>query len=177
MSDNFRDVMPSTFWLVTNYGCNNRCVYCYARESVGNAEKSDKVMDLEYAKDVLQEMKDCGAKHCLLIGGEPTLYPHLLEIIEFGTKIGLSMKIVSNGTRMADKTFVEKLKNAGLVHASISIEASTQELHDQITSAKSFERMIQGIKNVQELGISNNTNLTISSLNMEEIVPTAKMLA
>ena len=45
----------------------------------------------------MEEMKRCNAEHCLLIGGEPTLYPRLLDLISFGTKIGLKMKLVSNG--------------------------------------------------------------------------------
>jgi len=170
-------MLPNTIWLITNYNCNNRCSFCYAAKACEIAQKENEIMDYTYACDVLKEMRACGTQHCLLIGGEPTLYPEIIELVKFGTSIGLAMKLVSNGRRLSDSTFVDSLKNAGLVHSSVSIEASTAELNGLITNkAHSFEQSIKGIVNLQNAKISNNTVLTISALNAAEIVQVAELM-
>jgi len=133
-------------------------------------------MPLPYAKDVMTELKDCGAKNCLLIGGEPTLYGLLPELIEYGTDLGLKMKLVSNGRRLADRSYVERLKQAGLVHASVSIEASTANLHDKITRTRGFHQRIAGLKNLIDVGVSNNSILTLTIQNAKEVVSVAQMV-
>lgn len=133
-------------------------------------------MPLAYAKDVMAEMRDCGAENCLLIGGEPTLYPHLLELIRDGTALGLKMKLVSNGRRLADAEFVRSLKEAGLVHASVSIEAANPETHNRYTQTNGFAERLQGLRNLVAAGISNNSILTVSLLNSDEIVPVAESM-
>jgi len=133
-------------------------------------------MPLPYAKDVMAELKDCGVENCLLIGGEPTLYALLPELIEYGANLGLKMKLVSNGRRLSDRFYVERLKQAGLVHASVSIEASTADLHDEITGTHGFRQRITGLKNLIDAGISNNSILTLTIQNTEEVVPVAQMV-
>lgn len=171
-------MLPTTFWLITNYSCNNRCKFCYAAEGCNTVrtQEEDEIMDFQYACDVMEEMKKCGAVNCLLIGGEPTLYPYVAEVIRFGARIGLAMKLVSNGRRLSDRHFVYKLKEAGLVHSSVSVEASTAEKHNQITQTCSFEEVLRGILNLQKAGVSNNTILTISLLNHREIVALAERM-
>lgn len=173
-------MLPTTFWLVTTYSCNDRCGVCYAAADccvpLMQRDNGHNVMPLEYAREVMQEMKDCGAENCLLIGGEPTLYPHLLEIIRFGRALGLQMKLVSNGRRLSDMDFVKKLKAAGLVHASVSIEASDASLHNKITQSDGYEERLAGLRNLIAAGVSHNSILTLSVENADEIVPVARQM-
>ena len=60
--------------------CNFRCPYCrgvsaYSRDCSGH-------IDLDVAKDVLSDWIKHGLKNIRFSGGEPTLYPHLIELIE-----------------------------------------------------------------------------------------------
>lgn len=169
-------MLPNTFWMVTNYTCNNRCLYCYAAEGCRELSQSQDVMDFGYAQEVMTEMKRCNAEHCLLIGGEPTLYPRLLDLIRFGTKIGLKMKLVSNGRRLSDREFVRQLKDAGLVHSSVSIEGATAEKHNEVTQAQSFQESCEGLQNLINEDVSCNSILTISLLNLDDVIPLARMV-
>ena len=171
-------MLPTTFWVITNYSCNNRCKFCYAADLCAHQVEpcQDEVMDFNYAKDVLLEMKNVGAENGLLIGGEPTLYPQLLELISFGAQLGLKMKLVSNGRKLADYNFVLAIKDAGLVHASISLEAADAETHNIITQTPSFNESVAGAKNLIRAGISSNSIMTISSLNHNHIVPLARIM-
>jgi radical SAM protein with 4Fe4S-binding SPASM domain len=172
-------MLPTTFWLVTNYHCNNRCKFCYAADfccSTTEISSDMEFMDFNYAKNVLTEMKNIGAENCLLIGGEPTVYPYLFDIIGFGTAIGLKMKLVSNGRKLSNYNFVLSLKKAGLIHSSVSLEASDEKTHNSITQTDSFLESLEGAKNLIRAGISSNSIMTISSLNSEHIIPLAKMM-
>jgi len=169
-------MLPNTFWMVTNYTCNNRCFYCYAAEGCRESGQSQDVMDFDYAIEVMTEMKRCNAEHCLLIGGEPTLYPKLLDLIRFGTKIGLKVKLVSNGRKLSNRKFVRQIKEAGLVHSSVSIEGATAEKHNEVTQARSFQESCEGLQSLIREGVSCNSILTISLLNMEDVVPLARMV-
>ncbi len=173
-------MLPTTIWLIVTYRCNDRCGGCYASAECFPTQRSfpkpDDDMTLPYAKDVMAELKDCGVENCLLIGGEPTLYARLPELIEYGTSLGLKMKLVTNGRRLADKTYVEQLKQAGLTHASVSIEASTADLHDRITETTGFHQRITGLQNLINAGVSNNSILTLTVQNAEEVVPVAQMV-
>lgn len=169
-------MLPNTFWIVTNYTCNNRCPTCYAAEGCRGLSQSEDIMDYDYAAEVMMEMKRCNAEHCLLIGGEPTLYPRLLDLVRFGTKIGLKMKLVSNGRRMSDRRFVCQLKDAGLIHSSVSIEGATAEKHNEVTQAESFHESCEGLRNLIREDVSCNSILTISLLNLDDVVPLARMV-
>ena len=67
---------PSTVWLTLNRKCNNNCSWCYAQR----AEKEE--MDFKKAKMCIGNLAALGIKNIVLIGGEPTIYPQIIEIIQ-----------------------------------------------------------------------------------------------
>lgn len=64
-------------WLTTNRSCNNRCEWCYAQNAIGNE------MDIDDAKKCVDVLKELKVKHIVLIGGEPTIYSHLIELLKY----------------------------------------------------------------------------------------------
>ncbi len=162
----------NTFWLVLNYICNNRCFGCYAQGS----NFTDQSMKFDYAFNIIKMMKEIGAKDCLFIGGEPTLYPDLKELIFLGKETGIEFKLVTNGRKLADFHYLKALIDVGLKHASISIEGANSETHNRITRTKSFDEVMKGIENGLSLGLSFNTLLTINKSNFNELVQLAEML-
>lgn len=154
----------TTFWLVLGYHCNNRCSHCYATPS-GFVSPW---MPLLYAEEVMQALKKEGAQTCLLIGGEPTLYPKLCDLVSLGAEIGLKMVVVSNGRRFKDVKFTSNVFEAGLDRAVISIEGADAETHNLATGKKSFEETCQGIENCAAIG-RVNTLTTICQGNCDQI--------
>jgi len=161
-----------TAWLVLNYACTNRCLGCYAQSS----QFVNQEMPYEDAITIMPIIKDMGVLDCLAIGGEPTLYKHLINLIVAAKNLGIDFKIVTNGRNLSDVAYIKALKDAGLKHASISIEGSTAQTHNLITRTPSFDQVMKGIDNCLFLDVSFNTLLTISKVNFAEIVDLAKML-
>lgn len=134
-------------------------------------------MDFSFACQVIDEMVACGAERCILIGGESTLYPRLIELIVLGQQKGLRLDLITNGRLLADLSFAEKLKTAGLEACSVSIEAASESVHDEVTQVNgSFRETLMGICNLKMVGIPFNTTMTISSANSNQIVPLARLM-
>lgn len=81
--------------------CNNKCPYCYARQ-----EEHDwgLIMSNDYIKNILVPnlYKISSNKYLdiVLLGGEPTLHPYFLEILEkISSMRRTRVSITSNGTR------------------------------------------------------------------------------
>lgn len=74
--------------------CNLRCPECFYGQWLGSKE-----MDVdEYKQHVLKYLKYI--KKVTLLGGEPTLYKRLTEIIEFNIGLRLKTTIYTNGVRI-----------------------------------------------------------------------------
>ena len=153
------------FWLSPTYKCNNRCRWCYVG---GKLAKSSEATMFEVEKYLLQ-MVGVGAKTCVFIGGEPTTYPYIVDAVKFATAQGLSVRIMTNGRKLADRSFVKALKEAGLKHCSVSVEG-IMPVHDIITRVPgSFEESIAGVVNCIEEGVPVNSISTIGNLNKDTI--------
>lgn len=78
-------------------GCNLRCPYCHNRDLVLNP---DNLPNVSWRYIVCQLcMKEEWIEGVSITGGEPTLYPHLIELIQELRSWGLEIKIDTNGTR------------------------------------------------------------------------------
>ena len=85
--------------------CNLKCSYCSV-----SRRKSDCRIDLETIQKYILDLKSRGLKAVILTGGgEPTLYPHFNELVQWiKNKNGLFVSLITNGTlsdRIDDETF------------------------------------------------------------------------
>jgi MoaA/NifB/PqqE/SkfB family radical SAM enzyme len=67
----------------------------------------------------------------IFTGGEATLRPDLIELIEATEKIGLVSGLSTDGIRLSENKFLEKLLNSGLDHLLITLN----EKEDQVWEA------------------------------------------
>jgi radical SAM protein with 4Fe4S-binding SPASM domain len=161
--------MISDFWLILGYKCNNRCKHCYAKQK----SFSGKWMDIDYAYEVIETLVEIKAKNCLLIGGEPTLYKKLIQLIEFGSDKGLNMILISNGRKLKNFSYTESLYKAGLSRAVISIEGSDDIMHNYITGCNSYNDTLKGIEISSKIG-KVSTLTTICEINHRKLIEIAE---
>ena len=122
--ENNSDKLPESvnwhLWKICNYGCK----FCFARFEEINQKK---VLKKERAMKIPKLLLDGGAKKLTFVGGEPTLCPHLGELINEAKKVGLTTCIVSNGTELTEG-FLEKWNHV-IDWIGLSIDASNDEMH------------------------------------------------
>ena len=106
--------------------CNNKCRFCMTTEV-------DKLM-FAPNEDVIKEVKAYARKGFVslgFLGGEPTIYPKLSNVIRHARKSGfMEVHIVSNGRKYADRAFLEELVDAGATRFSVSIHSHVKKIED-----------------------------------------------
>lgn len=139
-------------FLVLTYACNNRCKWCYAAP----AGFKPRVMSFETADRVMDLMSELGVKDVGLIGGEPTVYPKVEELIKRAKAKGLRPTLYSNGRMLANKEFANKIAEAGpyCVNVSVQCGSGDKEKHDATVGVKgAWEETTRGIDNCFRLGL------------------------
>ncbi len=74
--------------------CNFRCPYCY----VPAESYFDDELTPDEIRDVLVQARDLGARRIVILGGEPSIYPHIREMIDFIRRQGMDVEMFTNGS-------------------------------------------------------------------------------
>lgn len=161
--------------IALTYRCNNACRFCYAYSPYRDTGE----MTTEEVKRVIDIIVDDAKVPSLsFTGGEPTLREDLFELISYGREKGLRVNLITNGRRCGKKDFVQKLVDAGLNSAQVSIEGPNSETHDYIVGAPgAFDQMVQGVKNLRETDIYTHCNTTICRPNVDRLEDLVDFLA
>ena len=159
--------------LALTYDCNNLCVHCYSSSPRRRSELSTKEW-----KRVIDKLFEVGVPNLLFTGGEPTLREDLPELIAHAEKVGAVTGLVTNGRRLADKSYVRKLTEAGLDYVQITLESHLPEIHERITRVPgSWRETVEGIRNSLEAGLYVDVNMTLSKLNVKHVAGYVDFLA
>jgi organic radical activating enzyme len=85
--------------LLTNT-CNRRCNFCFAgsRVNVGKGlENDDRYMDRDKLRTIMRFLATSGDRQLRLLGGEPTLHPEFIDIVQEALDDGFHVHVFSNG--------------------------------------------------------------------------------
>lgn len=159
----FRDGGPSTCQFALTNICNAACDFCsFSRDKLPKA--SGKAVSLEDALRALDVLYAQGVRFMVFTGGEPMVHRHIYEILSYSTKLGMTNMMVTNGFSLNAKN-VEKLAQAGLSGAIISIDSHEAEVHEENRGLKGVcEKISAGIKHFKEHGIGSTASVTLSRL-------------
>jgi pyrroloquinoline quinone biosynthesis protein E len=128
-------------WLLAEltYACPLQCPYC---ANPIDYAKHDSEISTEDWKRVLTQARKMGAVQLGLSGGEPLVRKDLTEIVKHARDLGYYSNLITSGYGLTEEKIVQ-LKEAGLDHIQVSIQASSQELNDHIAGTTSFEHKKQ----------------------------------
>ncbi|MFE9372216.1 radical SAM protein [Streptomyces sp. NPDC006711] len=115
-------------WLEVTGLCNEFCDHCYADSGPKGTHGT---MAVEDWVRVLDELAEMGALDVQFIGGEPTLYPHLPELIEHAHGAGLGIEVFSNLTHIREPLW-DTFQACG-VKLATSYYSDEAEQHDEVT--------------------------------------------
>lgn len=160
-----RPPMVKSSEIILGDACNARCAFCCAHESMGSWQPVSKV------KKMMERARR--EKHDMIIfsGGEPTIYPHFIEVIRHARSLGFAIvEVMTNGIKLADPRFAREAVNAGLTMAKIAVHGSSEKIHDQLTGVKgSFARALKAVDNLNALGAYPSTNMAVNRLNYRQL--------
>jgi radical SAM protein with 4Fe4S-binding SPASM domain len=160
------------FWEVTK-GCNLRCIHCRAT-ATELASPTD--LSTPKALDIITQISEFGNPILVLSGGEPLYRPDIFQLARYGTDRGLRVALATNGT-LVTKEIARKIVDSGVQRVSISLDGSTAEIHDTFRGIPgAFDAAIYGFKNLKELGMSVQINMTIARHNASQLPDVLNMV-
>ena len=160
----FADAVPLNCQIEITYRCNHLCTFCY------NSPTGDREMTTEQLFEALRKISEFGVLYVTLTGGEAMCHKDFFKIAAEVRRLGMALRIYSNGYLMADKRVVEKVLALAPTEVEISIHGARPETHDALTRIKgSFEKTWQAVTNLVEAGIKVNLKCPITRLNQHEL--------
>jgi radical SAM protein with 4Fe4S-binding SPASM domain len=164
---------PYRMDLALTYRCNNDCAHCY------NARpRSFPELETEAWKRILDRVWHNGIPHVVFTGGEPTLRSDLPELVAYAESLGLIAGLNTNGRRLADSTYLQKLVTAGLDHVQITVESHDPSIHDLMVRCKgAWEQTRRGLQNALSSRLYVMTNTTMLVDNSSSLEATLQFLA
>lgn len=155
--------IPLQASLELTYRCNERCTHCYIEEFKDDPKR---ILDLEGWYRVLEQLREAGTLYLILMGGEPLLSPHFFSIAEKGTVLGFHVSIISNGLKIKNLEYAQRLKDVGLKLATFSLYSLDPQVHDKMTSVRgSHEKLMNAIDYCDEVGIPISLNGLLTQAN------------
>lgn len=165
----------------TNRCCHN-CYFCvYRNEYSGMHDLSDQKSEIPKDKllEILQDFKTMGVRALTYSGGgEPLIYPNIVEIMEKTLEYGIDLSIITNG-QLLDGKRADILKNAKWVRISMDYydESSFSESRKQ--KPYFFNKIVENINNFSA-GKNKNCDLTVNFIitkeNYNKIYEAAELL-
>ena len=142
--------------------CNLKCTFCYA-----GFPEARKAMPTADAKRVIDLLADAGTEKITFVGGEPTLHPHLPELVRHAAGLGLTTCIVTNGARL-----LQVLDAApGAVHwVGLSVDSGSEQVQAQLGRGKGdhVSKSIALADEIRRRGIRLKLNTVVTALNCDE---------
>ncbi|MBF0384398.1 MAG: radical SAM protein [Candidatus Omnitrophica bacterium] len=106
--------------------CNLRCQYCYVSTT---ADQNNELTGKEI-RDVILQAHDLGARKIIILGGEPLIYPRIIEKIEFIRAHGMQVELFTNGL-MVTPAMARRLFELG-VNVVIKVNSFKDDVQDKI---------------------------------------------
>jgi len=133
--------------------CNLKCIYCYAK--AGKALENE--LTLKELKKIINDAIALGARNVVNIGGgEPLMYRHYWDIIEFERKCSLKTITFSNGT-LINKNIAKKLYDYR-ENIALKFNSFNEDIQDELAGKKgTFKKIRAALDNLLEVGYASNS--------------------
>ncbi|MFF5207583.1 TIGR04053 family radical SAM/SPASM domain-containing protein [Streptosporangium sp. NPDC000396] len=173
-----RDVATSPFiviWEATR-ACPLACLHCRA-EAVPKRHPLELTTD--EATGLMRQVAAFGRPAPLFVitGGDPFERPDLFELVRRGRELGLAPAVSPSGTPALTPGNLTRLRDAGAVAISLSLDGATAARHDDFRGYDGvFSRTLAAWRAAREAGLKVQINTTVTRDNLRELPDIAKLV-
>lgn len=161
-----------TVWLTLNRQCNLRCSWCYAKSTDFQSTRN---MDYQLATDLADFSNSLKVNEIALIGGEPTCYSDLIDLISYISNYKkINTWLITNGLKLKDNSYVGKLSKAGLTGINFSLKGWSKQSYYDNTKVNAFDDILTALKNVAQSQIKCRVSFVINSDNVDHLIDVVK---
>lgn len=149
-------IYPSSF-------CQLNCNFCYfkSKRNVYPTFVSSKKW-----KALIDEIKSNNIIYLSILGGEPTLYPEIDEILKYVNKIKLKTTITTNGIHVKKSTF-NIICDSNYITPAISLQTINEKNIELM--GVDYKKIVSSIDKFLECGKEPRINTVLSTQTLEDI--------
>ena len=145
-------VAPNAIFLYISADCNLACPVCY--------ESNERSKEPSF-QEIEELVKSFKGKTIVLMGREPTCREDLFDIVKLVTKENRAC-LLTNGIKLADFGYVQKLKSAGIDTVTVSFNGFDDEAYKTINGKPLLDTKLQALGNLKLLKIKTVLSATIA---------------
>ena len=157
---------PISVEMTLTNACNMNCIYCsdaMLRKRQGVKEQ----ISFEEFKHLLDDLAKGGTKGVVIEGGgEPTLYSHFTEIVDYACSAGLAVGLITNGSNRIHKKTLSKFE-----WIRVSLDASTPDEYKKLKGVNFYEQVIDNIAYYAKYCPTVGVGYVVTSQNISQIEP------
>lgn len=151
----------------TTQACDLVCKHCRA---LARPERDRRELSTAEGKSMLDSFARAKVPLVIFTGGDPAKRPDLVELVEYGAKLGLNMGLTPSATPLVTRSLLTELRAAGLGRLAMSIDGLEREIHDAFRGRTgSFDRTLEILSAARELGIPTQVNTTLHAGNFKQL--------
>lgn len=164
----FRTWQDNTLFAVLlelTYRCNLDCFFCYNDLGLrGRPLSTDRYLEL------LDELASLEVMNLILSGGEPLAHPDFFTIGRRARDLGFVVRVKSNGHGLRGRVARRLKDEVDPYTVDVSLHGATAEIHDRQTRVTgSFDRLMENLPQLLDLGIRLKVNATLTRWNEHQI--------
>jgi len=150
----------------TTQSCDLACKHCRA-DAVTDRHPLE--LTTEQAKRMMDDVRRFGRPLFVLTGGDPLKRPDVVELVRYGSSIGLRMAMTPSGTPLMTPEVLKELRDAGLSRLAVSLDGSSAAIHDAFRGVDgSYAWTIDMLRVARDIGLTTQVNTTVSRHNLED---------
>jgi MoaA/NifB/PqqE/SkfB family radical SAM enzyme len=171
-------IAPITIDMALTRACNYGCGFCYAMLQENDRERIDQKVIFEF----LEDCAEIGVKGISFVSdGESTISPVFVDAVKYGSQLGLSMAVGTNGLAITRRKAEEILPY--LTYIRFNFSAGERKRYSEIMGVKEawFDRTCQNIRDIMEIKKRDNLDVTVGMQMVlmpefeDQILPLAKL--
>lgn len=154
-------------WEVTQ-ACELECKHCRAD---AQPDRHPDELDTAEARALLEDAAEFGEGQLVVLsGGDPLARDDLVDLVEYGTELGLRMTLTPSGTESLTPAVIDELADAGLKRLAVSLDGASAAAHDEFRGEEgSFESTVAAARHARDSGIPLQLNTTVCGETVEEL--------
>jgi len=156
------ELFPAFLMISVTNQCNLSCQGCWVK-----IENNSKGMEPEILNNIITSSKAKGSYFFGILGGEPVMYPHLLEV--FAQHPDCYFQLFTNGTLITDEV-AKKLRKLGNVSPLISIEGLEDVSDIRRGADKVYNRSMTGIDSCTNNKLLTGVATSVCKSNFDDLV-------
>ena len=159
----------NSVYIEINDFCNNKCIYCY------NNKKAKNYISVNQFEIIIKKFIDLGISNVILSGGEPTIHPQFIEIINLLNDLNVNFGLSTNGLAI-NQQMIDIFKQSHSF-VQVSLDTINPELYKTIRKSDNLDIVINNISNLLDNGIDTTVSIVLTQLSIDSLEDTIRFLS